>query len=376
MSRGILLAALLMATAGCMHPMPPGSWRLAPDNVLTPPGVAGPNVTQNIVQTAARSRATCPGDVRARGRHIKIAVTRDGLNKQPRGWITSWAEDLEAQGCIPDGDALRLANQIAQSVPLDMNAAFRLLHPADGKTVQLNPGVRLQIMTPITREGVPLDAALAEVEGPPANSVCDANTGSCSLSLSMKFTDNVLGYEVALYAVQSKDNSPGVSVTPASAERHIGSEVQKAPQPIRNYFDSMKAARFYEVFYKAGQTEFTALLVGGQSKADLERRTKLLETGVAACETLNNEMCVTVPKRVAINPMVVVKVNGAETTLPWGANLGAAIRAGKEQQPNTVLSRLSILKPYADRTAPVEFDPSNLAILNMILMGGENISWK
>ena len=358
-----------------MHPILRASWRLAPDNILTPPGVAGPNISQNIVQTDARRHATCPSGVQAKGKHIRITVIRDSLNKQPRGWITSWAEDLEAQGCIPDGEALRLANQIAQSVPLDMNAPFRLLHPTDGKTVQLIPGVRLQIMTPITRDGAAPDAPLVEVEGPPVDSVCDANTGSCALSLNMKFTNNVLGYEMALYSIQSKSNSPGVSVTPASAERHIGSDVQKASQPIRNYFEPMKAARFYEVFYKAGQTEFTALLVGGSSKADLERRTIVLEDGVASCEALNNEMCVTVPKRVAINPMVVVTVNGTETTLNWGATVGAAIRAGKEQQPNAILPRLSILRPYADRTAQVEFDPSSPAILNMILMGGESISW-
>jgi hypothetical protein len=298
------------------------------------------------------------------------------LSKQPRGWLTSWAEDLEAQGCIPDGEALRLANQLAQSVPLDLNVAFQLLYPNDGKTVQLNPGVRLQIMTPIVKDGVVPDAPLVEADSPVDTSVCDAQSLSCALNVNVHFTDNVLGYEMALYSVRPQSHSPGVSVAPISAERHMGSEVQQASQPIHSYFEPMQAAHFYELFYKAGQTEFTALLVGGLNKADLERRTKLLETEVAVCETLNNEMCVTIPKRVAVNPMVVVTVNGAETTLNWSATINAAIRAGGEQQPNAILPRLSILKPYGDRLAPVEFDHSSPSILNMILMGGESVSWK
>jgi hypothetical protein len=303
-------------------------------------------------------------------------VTSEGLNNRAPGWLISWTEDLEAQGCIEDGEALQLARRIAQSLPLDINAAFRLLDPNDGKTVQLNPGVRLQIMTPIVRDGVAPDAPIIEVETPPGTSTCDVNAAPCALNLSASFTDKLLGYEVTLYSVQSSSHSRGVAIAPASADQHINGSTRHASQPIHDYFESLKAARFYEAFYKAGQNEFTALLVGGLTKADLERRTKLLETGTAACETLNNEMCVAVPKRAAVNPMVVVTLNGAETTLNWGASVNAAIRAAGERQPNAILPRLSIQKPYGDRLAPVEFDPASPAILNMILMGGESISWK
>ncbi len=378
MNRGLLLAVILtiLSTAGCMHILPAASWRLSANNVLTPPGVSGPGVMQRIVQTDARRHGTCPSSVRASNKHVKIAVTREGLSKQAPGWLTSWAEDLEAEGCIADGEALPLARQIAQSVPLDINTAFRLLYPNDAKTVQLNPGVRLQIMTPIIRDGVASDSPIIEVETPPGTSNCDVQSEPCALNLNARFTDNLLGYEMALYTVQPKSHSPGVSVVPVSADQQINGTTHHGSRPIYDYFEPLNGARFYEAFYKAGQNEFTALLVGGFSRADLERRTRLLETGSAACETLNNEMCVAVPKRVAVNPMVVVTLNGTETTLNWGATVSAAIRAGGEQQPNVILPRLLIQKPYGNRIAPLEFDPASTVILNMILMGGEYLSWR
>jgi hypothetical protein len=53
-----------------------------------------------------------------------------------------------------------------------------------------------------------------------------------------------------------------------------------------------------------------------------------------------------------------------------------AIRAGGERDPNAILPALSVKKPYRDRLAPVEFSPTDRAILNMALMGGESIAWK
>jgi hypothetical protein len=44
-------------------------------------------------------------------------------------------------------------------------------------------------------------------------------------------------------------------------------------------------------------------------------------------------------------------------------------------QPLSVLPQLSILKPYGDRTAAVEFNRSDSSIFNLIVMGGEKISW-
>jgi hypothetical protein len=87
-------------------------------------------------------------------------------------------------------------------------------------------------------------------------------------------------------------------------------------------------------------------------------------------------MCVAIPKNAGVNPLVSVTVNGAEVMVAWGANLGGAIRASGEPQPEQLLFKLAVYRAYNGRRAAVEFDPNDPAVLGLILLGGEAISWK
>ena len=74
--------------------------------------------------------------------------------------------------------------------------------------------------------------------------------------------------------------------------------------------------------------------------------------------------------------MVLVTINGEEKLLNWGATVRSALDAGGLREFNTILPQLSVLKPYGPGKAAVEFNHSDSTILNLILMGGETISWK
>jgi hypothetical protein len=366
-SSSFAAALVMLCATACVHRIASPSWRLA-NNVLTPPGVAGPFVVQETVKTEAGAKGVCPPGIRLRRREAFVKVNHNELTNHPPGWLTIWTAELESKGCIAEGSAFRLASSIAESLPLEMNSAFRLLNSSDPDVVEINPNVRLQIMTPIMAPGASPDAPIIEAATVTGNGT--------SLNLDARFTENLLGYEMTWYSVQPKNQFPGVAVTPFATERHVNNQTEHVPLPIHNYFESLGGTSFYGLFYKGGQTEFTALIVGATSKADFDRRIKLLEGGVASCQALNNEMCVTIPKRAAINPMVSATVNGKEIFLHWGANVRNAIEAGGEYQANTVLPQLRVLKSFRGRSTPLEFDRTDPAVLNLILMGGEEISWK
>jgi hypothetical protein len=128
--------------------------------------------------------------------------------------------------------------------------------------------------------------------------------------------------------------------------------------------------------YEAQQTEYAAVIIAARTRAELERRTKLLGTGTASCEKLNNELCVAVPRQVAINGLIPVTVNGRQTFVAWGTNVGGVIRAAGERQENRLLAKLAVYKPYHGKLSGVEFDRANPAIFNLIVSGGEVLSWK
>jgi hypothetical protein len=79
---------------------------------------------------------------------------------------------------------------------------------------------------------------------------------------------------------------------------------------------------------------------------------------------------VVIPRRVALNPFLVITVNGAETTVPIGSTIRAATHL--ERLP----PELKLYKLYAGKPVPVEIDPSSPEILGLVLTGGESISWK
>ena len=295
-----------------------------------------------------------------------MTVRREMLLPQPAGWLNEWTADLESQGCIAPGAGPRLAEQIAGALPLEASQAFHLLY---SNQLDITPNMTIQVVSPIFRDGVAISntTTLEPV---------DEQANGNNLTLGIRSSANLAGYETASYTVRRKPGGMGLSVVPLYADRHLGAEVERRPQPAIHYFRFPAEAAFYRVFYEAQQTEYTAIIIAARTRAELEQRARLLGTGAASCDKLNNELCVAVPKQVAINGLVSVTVNGSETWVAWGTSIGGVIRASGERQANILLPRLMVHKPFNGKPAAVEFERNNPAILNLVVTGGEAVAWK
>jgi hypothetical protein len=360
-----LILAVLLCTACAVQQPIAANWRLAKQgtgDVLIPPGVAKPDLAKRTFAVdLAAGYGICPSAIRVKGKRVFVTVTREMLDRQPKGWLTTWSEGIESQGCIAPGEAFILAARIAESLPLDPALAFRILYPED-----VVPPVQLQVVSPILRDSA------ADTPDAPAEISGNGN----SLNVTIKSSDNLIGYENALYAIQPKGSGIGFMIVPLYAERHTQQGTERSPQPATNYFQFPSDAAFYRLFVKSGQTDFTALVVAAPTRAELDRRTAMLDTGTASCDKLNGELCVAIPRRVAINPMIPVTVNGTALMVRWGATVAEAIRNSGERQPEAVLQKLAISRLYNGHPALVDFDHSSPAVLRLILTGGEEISWK
>ena len=349
---GILFA--LLACGGCsVHKPAFRTYRLVGQGgsqILIPPGVATPELAQRtftVDRPAGRPSCSSGGEaisIEARKKRLRVTVRRDALSRQPPGWLGIWAAEIEGQECLPPGDGQKLAERIAESLPLAANAAFQLMHASESRTGRVDIGsqTRLQVISPLLREGA----------------------------------ENLIGYETAWYAVRPKTSGVGFTITPLFADRNIQGATERRPQPVTNYFSFPTEAAFCRLFYKAGQTEFTALVIAARTEAELEQRTKLLETGIASCGKLDGNLCVAIPKQCAVNPLVAVSVNGSEVLVSWGARVADAIRKAGERQPSLVLPQLAIYKLHGGGPVALEFDRHSPAILDVVLTGGESLTWK
>jgi len=369
--RKCLIFAVLFCESCAVHQPITANWRLIKQgtgDILIPPGVTKPDLAKRTFAVdLAAGPGVCPPAIRVKGKRVFITVTRDMLLHQPPGWLTTWAASIESQGCIAPGEGSLFAVRLAQALPLDPEFAFHLLYPNDRQSGQVDiaPPVRLQVVSPVLRDGAAPDAPILETSG----------SGN-AITVTLKSSDNLIGYETAWYAAQSKTTGVGFTIAPLYAERHLKDETQRRAQPATNYLQFPADAAFYRLFYKSGQTDFTALVVAAPTRAELDRRIGLLDNSATSCDKLTGNMCVAIPRRVAINPMVPVTVNGGEVMVTWGANVAEAIRNSGERQPETVVPQLTISRLYNGHPTPVDFDHSSPAVLRLILTGGEIISWK
>ena len=355
-----IVAALAVLTAACAHRPVFDTWRLR-DPLLVPPGVAGAEiVNRSFATTIVPGGGACAAEapmLQLRKKRLWLTVDRAALQQQRQpGWLSAWTLEAERDKCIAAGEGVRLEQLIVESVPLESQVAYRLVHPNDVQSgyVELGPDNRLEVRSPLM--GSP-DAPIGE-----SRTVTMKNG---QLTVDLKPSEALLGFEIAWYALRPNAGRPGYHFEPLSADRTTKAGIEHLTAPATNFLKFPAESAYYRLFYKTDDNGVTAIVVSGASRDDLDRRTKTAGSG--SCE-----MCVVLPKRVGINPFLVVTVNEKEMTVPLGATLRTAVQAAG-QRVDAVLPTLSVSRPYAGQLRRVEF--TGPAIFDLKLGGGERISW-
>jgi hypothetical protein len=348
----------------------------AGNRVLIPPGVAKADLDHRVFTAdIAPGPGSCApaGEaikVAPRGRGLRVTVQRDALAKRPQGWLGDWAAQAEAQGCVAPGEGLSLATRVLESVPLDPSAAPRLLNANSSHSgyVEVRSYQRLQVVIPVQRAGTAPEAPLVDTVG--------VSGSGASLTVEVKSTPNLLGYETAWYAVRPKAGGYGSSISLVSVDRVINGAPEPASQPSADYFRFSSGAAFFRLFYKTDEAsgKTTEMVLAAADAAELDQLTKAVDAQTGMCARLAGESCAAIPQRSAVNSFLEVTVNGKALALP-GGSVASAIRAAGESDPARALPTLEVSRLYGGRPTAVRFDRNSRDILELTLMGGETISW-
>jgi len=127
------------------------------------------------------------------------------------------------------------------------------------------------------------------------------------------------------------------------------------------------------MFYRGDRT---IILVSAATRVELDSETERLKQDGGACGTFPKETCVLLPQNVGMNALITVTVNGKEVSVPVRSNLRSALRTAGTPNAEPLVARMAVRKLYAGKPAAVEFDRATVDILNLMLVGGEEIEWK
>jgi hypothetical protein len=290
--------------------------------------------------------------VRRKGRGIEVTVHREALLRQPRGWLTDFVDRAEAQGCIPEGQGAALAARILESVPLPGGAALRLLR-ADGRRdfVELSPGSRLQVISPIYG---------------PGESVVDAATPmkvtgeGYKINVDLQIPERLLGVETAWYDLTPKAGGRGATIVFASAQMNRQGKTEDRAAPTTIALEIPAEMSYFRLFFKADQSEIL-----GYART---------HAGLPADADACGKSCFAIPRGVGVNPYMRILVNGVAQTVSYNATVRTALQAAKKR-PEEVLATLAIIKPFGGKPVQIEFDRTKQEILNLALTGDEEIRW-
>ncbi len=377
---GVALAcgALLLSALGCAGRRA-AAYRIVgePRNaLLAPPGVQDLSVDLRTFTVRPPDRhADCrleePGiAVVKRRRKYRISIARETLTARPPGWLTRWTDLFSERGCLAPSRSGPLATRIAQSFPLELRHAYSVLfgHPADSSFMDFLPGRALKVVGPVFRGGAASGrSAVASASDPKA-------AGGARLSIDVRASEDLIGYEESWYAIRETTDG-GIRVEHERTAFFHDGEAESLDAPLRTGFAFAPQARFMRMIYLtrvAESGDHDVLFLAAPTRRELETRSTAVLDDPRTCSKKTAESwCATGPSELSFNLYVAVERNGTEERIAPGTTLGDFLR----MQAPAAGGDLEILRPYGDRLAKVDFDPSSGAIFSLPLLGGEKIRW-
>jgi hypothetical protein len=163
--------------------------------------------------------------------------------------------------------------------------------------IDLAPGWRLSVITPILRSGKFL-LEPARVSQPVAG-------GERSLNLTVEAGPDFLGYERSYYAVEPWRK--GVRVRFQNAERVIDGKSTPSAQPLVKLFESPPEIRHLRLIFliRGSQADHNMALVGAATLEALDPLTRQVQSDpTSACRSQRGEFCAWVPAGIAVRPEV------------------------------------------------------------------------
>ena len=373
----VLFGAIWLSSLGCAargH----GTYRVLdrPDRaVLVPPDVRvlyGNSETLTLRPATRQTECPAPGPgihVTAGRNKVKMSIRQDAFAGRQGGWLSRLADELGDKGCLPRGGEQRFVRTVLEAFPVGVRETYGAAfgQPVTSRFTDFRPGRILKIVGPVLRDAA--ERADLKVE----SAVQD---GSRGLSLDVRSSENLLGYEESRYVIAT-DAAGDLRLDHDYTRLYRNGEMTAPERPTATDAGFVPGGRFLRMIYltRVAETgDHDVLLVSGATRAELEARSEAVSDEPGRCQdSRSGDWCTRVSRDLSLNVFVTVTLNGIEVDTAPGIPLGQFLRNGFGSGAGAVPDELQVWRPHRSRLAAVEFDPRSTAILSLPLLGGERI---
>lgn len=202
---------------------------------------------------------------------------------------------------------MRPVAQLVLACVLTACAPRRVQVPAPAATepnyIDLQPGWRLRVVTPILRSG---GYRLQPLDQQAVGNTIAVSTGT-----------DFLGYETAYYGVRARGR--GVRVEFNSAEISQDGKTALQPQPVAHLFQLPRNARYVRLIYllRTSQADHDmAVVATGEMDALATLTSEVQADPSSGCRTDSARFCSWIPAGIAVRPEIRKDVDGVNQWVP------------------------------------------------------------
>jgi hypothetical protein len=266
--------------------------------------------------------------------------------------VLAKVDRLQQDGCF-GGAGSMIRDFILQSLPMKPTESLFSYYGyrPDRSSLDLKPGIRLKI------ERAYFSAAKTTEEA-------DATRNFAGLS-TVNF-DVELGDDGKIHFRQIGE----VRFIPAS----LKGQVQNKSQELE-LIGILPEVQYRLVFYTllvSKEQKLSAAIVGASSASqldDFDHELRLQPVGGCKNFAAANEVaCVEFSGLVTVTPQIRVELNGKSKLIDWGTRV-------KDLLAKDSLRSLTIQRKFMNSYREVRFDPGDLSILSLALVGGDRLKW-
>ena len=166
-------------------------------------------------------------------------------------------------------------------------------------------------------------------------------------------------------------------------KKSLGAKTPDATAPDATLATQFAAAPHLRLFLQdlviSGNAKTPAILIGASNNNDLRAVTQEIENKpqVSCADLLHWQVtCAFFDGTVTVSPMLQVVLNGAPTYVPIGSKLWFILPHLNDAQQARLLRTLRLERPFQGKAIEVQFARTEAEISQLLVLGGDRVSWK